>query len=254
MVSEFYESLARRYGLDEWRGRSRLEENFFVWRLSLPQDQFAGFVPHRMQHVEVPLWPRMIQSLWRRPGSATEETLLHVDAFECTSREAAHDLLVRLLGDVESPLVARNEAMAVGDVVFAGPGGAALLFARGNVAFVLRSAGRRTLPVIGLAEQLDADLVRKPKPPAGAAVSAVRRLEPEASRPEAGLVGMRLEVDERPDKPLTYKFFSRSGEVIREDDRLLYRQLSPGPQEVHVYAAAADQAHSGEAAVTFDLS
>jgi hypothetical protein len=39
-----------------------------------------------------------------------------------------------------------------------------------------------------------------------------------------------------------------------EDGRLLYRQMSPEPQEVRVYAAADDLAHAGEAAVTSELS
>jgi len=250
----FYESLARRHRLDEWRGRTRLEENLFVWQLLLPQDQFEGFVAHRVKQFDLPQWPRMIQSLWRRPGVATETTLLHLDAFECSSLQDAHDFLIRLLGSVESPLVARDEASAVGDVAFAGPGGSVLLFARGNVVFALRSAGRRLMPVTKPAAQLDADLVSKPEPSARAAVTAVRGLDAQEFVPEARLVPMRLQVDEPADVPVMYKFFSRSGEVLREDGRLVYRHLSPGPQEVRVYAAAADRAHAGEAAVTFELS
>jgi len=60
-------------------------------------------------------------------------------------------------------------------------------------------------------------------------------------------------VEEPAGGPLMYRFFSRSGHVVREGDRLLYRKLSPGPQEVRVYAAAADRAHAGEAALTFEL-
>jgi hypothetical protein len=71
-------------------------------------------------------------------------------------------------------------------------------FARGDVVFTHRSAGRRVMPVMKLAAQLE---------PA--------------------------------DVQVMYKFFSRSGEVFVRTSGCFTGQLSPGPQEVRVYAAAA---------------
>jgi len=253
-VRDFYPSLEARHALEEWRGRTRLDENLFVWRLLLPPDQFTGFVPHRIQHVDRPPWPPMIQSLWRRPSAAMESALLHLDAFECPSREAAHDLLVRLLGDVQSPLVARDETVPLGDVVFAGPGDSLLLFARANLVCVLRSAGRGRLPITGLAAHLDADFVRKPEPhERAAAAPAITRLEAEVPARKARFATLRMEAAEPAGSPLMYKFYSRSGEVLREDDRLLYRAIRPGAQDVQVYAAAGDRGHAGEASLSFEL-
>jgi hypothetical protein len=251
---DFFQSLKTRHRFGEWRGTTRLEENLFVWHLLLPADQFSAFTPHRIQRVDVAGWPPMIQSVWRLAGAPDERVLLQLDAFECPSRDAAHDLLVRLLGYVQSPLVERDETAGVGDVVFSSPGLSALLFARANVVLVMRNAGRTIISVRPFAVLLDADLVSKPESaaaPAGA--PEIRRFDLQRA-PKGGLAALQLEAADPARRELMYKLFSRSGEVFREDDRLLYRSSAPGAQEIEIYATAVDGRATTEARLRFDLT
>ncbi len=101
----------------------------------------------------------VIRSFWGHGNSGEE--LLSVDVFECPSVKAAHDQVLEMLADVQSPKVERQTGKSVpGDVAF-GLANAMILFARVNLAVWIRNAGPRVVPVGMVARELDAQILRR---------------------------------------------------------------------------------------------
>jgi hypothetical protein len=235
MNAPFEERLRQRHDYESWRDRNTLEEELFIWQFFFAGDVFPGWRVHRTQRVEAAGWPPGIQSIWRPPGEDTQ-TLLAVDAYECASRAAAHAFLIQLLTGFQSPEVSRQDPPAVGDVVFAVPGETALLFARANLAFLIRSAGRQVLPVTEVARQLDRELTARPEVTEARLAPDIRRFALAAPEIQVGVsVPLEIEASDPREERLWFKFFSSAGQVLLEDGKLVYRPLAAGPQQVTVY-------------------
>lgn len=151
------EFLDVQFAVKEWQGRSgsgrRMVKGFRIegseiknWRLQrVKRDERAGTT--------------MMLSLWSHGDSG--EDLLSVDVFECASVKAAHDQLLEVLANVQSPKVERKtEKTAPGDVAF-GLANTMILFARANLAVSIRNAGPRIVPVGAVARELDAKILRR---------------------------------------------------------------------------------------------
>jgi hypothetical protein len=254
MNEQHYEEIKKRFSFDEWRNRNTLEENLFIWQFFFLGDEFPNWQLHKTRSLEAPPsepktvgtrmfaqeffghTPRVIQSVWQ-PAARQTGTIVSVDTYECASRAAAHELLIRTLGEFQSPLLRRQAENVAGDVAFTHPGSGIMLFARANHLIVIRSIGQVTVPVTELARQLDNDLIEKPPAPISRAEPTIRSLKAEAEELEVGSrVPLEIDVDRLPDRQLIYKFFSRDGEVLAEEGRLLYRPTNPGEQTFEFYA------------------
>ncbi|HEV2704606.1 MAG TPA: hypothetical protein VGV59_01700 [Pyrinomonadaceae bacterium] len=213
--------------------------------------------------------PSLIQSFWSDPRSRTG-ALLDVSIHECSSREAAHELLLRLLAQFQSPLITRRDDAGIGDVTFADPYGTTVLFARANLVQVVRNAGRSVAPVHEPAGYFDAGLTSKPAPTpqaeSGAAprlarvrfeethvrvgvpvpfdVEATDMLGADIATPFAARTTAALREDQAPPaRPLMFKIFSKpTGQVLAARGNLLFRADEAGSQEVTVYAIDANAA------------
>jgi len=97
----------------------------------------------------------------------------------------AHEFVVRLLGEFQSQDVSRQEQGYAGDVAFAPPGGATLLFARANLVILMQNGGRKIVPVAPLAAHLDNTLTAQPQP-------AERQVSPQIRRFTAGVERARV--------------------------------------------------------------
>ena len=156
---EQLEQLKRFHEYERWRGRNRLPENLFVWRLLLEGSELPGWRTRRVQPITAPRMPRSTHSIWQR-REGDPDALLRIDVYECDSRDDAHQFLLRLLGEIETPLVQLRDELEVGDVAFADPQDAVILFARANLAVRVANAGRSVIPVRAVAEQLDGHVRR----------------------------------------------------------------------------------------------
>jgi hypothetical protein len=235
------DALKTRHDYQAWRDANTLPENLFIQGFVPSGDELPGWRTHRVQVVEGAGWPRMIQSVWVS-GEMTSEALCSVDVFDCASRAEAHEVLVRVLGEFQSPQVEREQEASFGDVAFATPGSSAFAFARANLVLLVRSAGRATVPLADLAQVLDSDLVARP-------TAGNVRVTPEISR--LGVLAGTVEVGSRAPlaveaadplgRPLWYKFFSAPGMVLREADRLVYATEVAGPQQLTAYVINANR-------------
>ena len=241
MDTKMLDDLKQRHAYEKWRASNTIEQNLFIWKFFLSGSEFPGWQIHRIQSVETGGWPPSIQSIWRRHEGETG-ALLSVDIFEHPSRTAAHEFLVQLLGEFQSPDVTRQEQITIGDVAFAGLGDAFLLFARANLVILIRNAGRDLMPISEVARQFDRDLVSRPEMDGAKVAPEIRRFESLAREFQVGVsVPLEVEASDPLERPLWYKFFSRAGEVLLKEGRLVYQPASAGEQEVSVFAINANR-------------
>lgn len=104
------------------------------WTLRLPvqEPQFTGAV-------------RAFQSLWVFPGA--NEELLRLDVFEWKTWQEAREFMLRELGEFHLLQVERLTNPPIGDVSFVEAGDVSILFARSQFVLLVRSAGRKPIPV-----------------------------------------------------------------------------------------------------------
>jgi hypothetical protein len=233
--------LKRHYGFAQWSGSNKLQENLLVWKFFPGENELPGWLPKRIGHVklsddEESDGVHAIQSIWKQADGETD-TLLRLDTIECGSLTEAHDYLLQLLGEFQSPTLKRTETIA-GDVAFTFPTETIVLFARANLVFLLRNAGRKLQPLAKFASQLDQTLTSKPKNGERKGVSVK-----ELNFSDKGLVineSIPLDVDafEFEPKQVWYKFFSSTGEMRLERGRPVYISRTTEPNKVMILIIA----------------
>jgi hypothetical protein len=230
--------LKRLYGHNDWSGRTRLDYNLFFLRYTLRRNELPGWRLLRLRDFDLPQGPRTIQAIWRRRAGGDEE-LLRFDVFECESLTQAHSYLVRLLAESQQPANMITEVGELGDVAFVGAGSNFVVFARGNLLLLVRNAGRQLRPVQDVALRFDGNLTIRPgqpaEPAARAPAPALRRVAPVRAKADRGIVPLDFDVAPEAEAPV-YRLESRSGEVFRRGDQLMYRQMAPGNQRLVAWA------------------
>src|SRR5438105_1550031 len=121
--------LKRRFDYESWRGKDTGDEGMLIRGIRLSGDELPGWQPYRMQRVELENMPPYVHSIWQRPDGGAD-VLLRLDIYECASAAAAREFLLRLLGEFQSPEIARQEQNTVGDVAFVYPQETMILFTR----------------------------------------------------------------------------------------------------------------------------
>lgn len=234
------QSVKRLYRFDQWANRSRLKDSLFVIGYFVPGNAVPGWMLHRSVPIDVRGAPPCVQSILKRPDSA--EALLRLDHYECSSRSEAHELLVRMLGQVEASRAGSPRDESLGDVAFSWFGDEALALVRGNVTIFLANAGRDRVPLTEIARNIDAALAAKPRQTRAAQLSRVQlRIEVAGRTLKSGASWpLKIEMPELADETYYCKFFSSSGEIIREQERLTYTAGNPGRARITMYAVAAE--------------
>jgi len=236
MDTNLLDQLKQRYEYESWPAASLTGENLFIWQFFLSDSQLPSLQAHRIQRVEVSNWPLAYQSIWRsREGQS--QVLLRLDIFECLSRAAARPVLLRLLGEFQSPRLVREPEPVAGEVAFTVPDGLSILFVRTNLVVLMQSAGREEVSVQTIAQGFDRDLAARPDLQKGRVVPEIRRFAmSEQDVPIQGVVRLEVEAADPLDRPLWYKFYSSNGEVFLADGKLVYRAATTGTQTVTIYA------------------
>jgi hypothetical protein len=250
-VSSLVDNVKSRLRYREWHGRNRLGQTLCLcnwtvkngdaqdWtickqlragRLGV-QSELGRQMAHArgLQRDATPMTsPPTVRTLFT--NVSMPNAMVRVDLFECASRDEAHELLVRIVSDFESPLVEELKS-PVGDVAFAGRGTGLILFARANVVYLLRNVGRRAVSVEPIALALDgaavAVPVQQPTRAASFAGEAARATEddlievPVADAPAAG-------AEDR------WKYICPAGDLYVCDGCVTYRGPSSGLPDIKV--------------------
>lgn len=233
------EELRERYAFDEWRGARASDECLLVWRFRLSGLELPGWVAHRIQTLRPAGMPPATLSLWQ-DSRETRDTLLSIALFECASREAAHEQMLRLLGELEGAGLERRDGP--GDVAFGSADGV-LLFARGNMALLVHGDEGRPGPVLDAAARLDRLLAARPAPaPEGPAIVGFRA----AGSAAAAAIPLVIEAEAPPGREVWFKLYTRGGELRIEDGRPVYIPAAAGRREVTAYAVDRDGSAGAE--------
>lgn len=223
------DAFAERHDFDDWSEPQRGARALFIWRFALGGHELAGRRALRIETVGHPDAPA-IASLWDAEGK--DGVLVRVDVSEAASVPAARAELLRVLGEFQSPQIARVEG-GPGDVAFGPAGYRAVAFARANVVVVVRNAGGEVEPVEAPARELDELLREGPGAERSPVRPAIRRATAEVTGGEA-----RIDVDaEDPlGRELWFRFAAESGEFRAERDSVLFRPEREGTQAIEVAA------------------
>jgi hypothetical protein len=239
MDAEWLATVRQRFHAAGWAARPPSSPALFVWNLSLRRLELPGWTcervrqiptfdqrrfalraeaPERADELQVEM-PVISQGLWRTP--AHSGVLLKADLFECASREQTVEILLRLLGEFESPIIAqKNEAP--GDLAFGGRGEGLLLFTRGNLVCLCRNAERPTASVMPIAAALD-------RAAAGSSAGARRQLvaaapharDADDQRGEVEVSLLDAAAARRADG-VTRRFLAPDGEIVLKGDSIVY--------------------------------
>jgi hypothetical protein len=269
MDANLFDFLKQTYDYEDWAGRNKLAESLFIWEYALVEDELPGWQIHHAQSLPPPPasllpetarmhgapaagWLRAIQSIWSPPGGG--DSLLNIDIYECASRRSGHELLTRLLGEFQSPAGSLQEQTAIGDVAFADPRDAVMLFARANLVILLRNAGRDLVPASELAARFDQEFTSKPEAADEPAAPEIRRFQTLEKEIQVGRdASLELEALARTEQPVWYKLFASSGEIRAEQERLIYEPAESGTQEITIYAIGADR-HAARETLQLNVS
>ncbi|MFN2169237.1 MAG: hypothetical protein ACK2U9_23630 [Anaerolineae bacterium] len=255
--------LERRFAYESWRERTNLDANLLIWNFSFAGSDLRGWQPQDIRARKPalaatdalttipdtePVKPQAeVQSIWQ-PESEQDDLRVGVNVLECRSRAEAHQLLLSLLGELQSPLVQQLERPDVGDVAFAVPGETLLIFARGNLVVVIRNVGRMVASVMEVAQQVDRRLVSVPGEPDRSVGARFQRMTMEPDQLDAeGSTPLELsDLPLRAAEPPMVKFRSRTGQVVLEDGQPVYHPESSGVQELEVYVERPADTSYGE--------
>ena len=229
------------YQFDKWKGRKKGVESLFFWNFFLSGSEFPTlWTIHSNKPVRVKGWPPFIRSIWKS-AKKDEKVLLRLDVFECSSLNAAHDFLLRHLGEFNLPIMEYQEEFPLGDVAFSSPEGRHIVFSRGNLVVRTLNAGSNLISVQETAHQLDLSLLKRP---------TVQIME---QSPRISVFNVEIEVKPGVDFPLNvkasdplekkffYKFYSNTGEVLIEKDQLVFIPKSTGLQTIDLFINNSDQ-------------
>ena len=237
----------------EWRGRNRLGRTLFVCNSAIEERDLPGWTLNRQRRLE-PRWlatdlrpailasrsverdstpeapPAAMRTIWTRVEQP--DVTVRVDLIECVSREEAHERVVRILADFESPLV--GEATGpFGDIAFSGGGAGLILFARANLVYLIRNVGRVAVPVEPIALAVDAAAV--PAPDGGVPRSTLQAPGIPASEREDETVEVMLEDAPARSMQGCWKYLAPAGDIMIRDGRILYRGPASGVREIAIY-------------------
>jgi hypothetical protein len=227
--------LKERFDYGAWKDHATTQEELFIWQFFLSGNEFPGWRPYRIQPLPQGGALRSTQSIWQRPENR-DDTLLSVLVHELPSREEAHEHLITVLGEFQSPLVTRSEQEVIGDIAFI-HGEYTILFARANLVFLIRNGGAALVPVTEIARELDTSLVRRPEAPDVEVIPKISRFDARTAEARVGEdVALELDATDPLNRSLWYKFYSSTGQVRVRQDQLVYTPASAGPQALTVYA------------------
>ena len=237
----------------EWCGRNRLGQSLFVCNSAIESSDLPNWTLHRQRRIE-PVWaatdihpailaarsverdstpdvpPPATRTIWTRVEQP--DVVVRIDLLECASRDDAHERVVRMVADFESPLVSEAEG-PLGDVAFSGGGGGLILFARANLIYLLRNVGRLAVSVEPMALSLDAAAI--PVPDRGVAMSALHAPAAPASESDDPTMELTLQDGPADRAQGCWKYMSPVGDFLMRERRVFYRGPSSGLRQITIY-------------------
>lgn len=147
--------LERQHDFAEWQGVDTTVGPT-IRGFALKGDELPGWALAKSRRNDA-LDPPRLDTFWR-PAEGSPETLLGIQVIERPTVAAAREALLGVLADVQSAAIVRRTDLHIGDVLFGQE--LLLVFARGNLVVLVRNAGPKVVPVVAVAQAVDAVVVR----------------------------------------------------------------------------------------------
>ena len=229
--------LETQFGFSNWSGSPDSGGRLFISGFFFAKDLVSSLHLVRSEHSDLNSQKSAIQTFWTWP-LGSEDSLLRIDAYETASRAAAREGVMKLLSTFDEPTMTRYEHDGIGEVSFAEPGFYTILFATGNLVFLLRNVGFQNVALNEIAGALNKKILSQPPGDVETQVlsNEVRRFRFDNSD---AIVGKKVSILEEPAAPLApkrfYKFFGDAGEVCLQDKRLVYSPQSTGVNTLRIF-------------------
>jgi hypothetical protein len=164
---------------------------------------------------------RSAQVVWW--SESRPSVIVRAELFQHDSQMDAHEFLLRLLGEFQSPFVERKDVV-FDDVAFGGRSDGLLLFARTNLVYLVRNVGWQPESVFTVALSLDADAISQPEPEDAAPAWREASAPGLANAQEADQQVEIVVADLADVPPITsIKVFARSGDLHVDAGRIMFR-------------------------------
>lgn len=159
MAKNIPTGLAERVDYATWRRADAESSRYQVKQPSLSGDEIPGWTLHAARRIDLEGTPPFLRSSWVRSAGDIDPLLL-VDIHVADSPDEARALALLLLGDFQSPEVARRTDRPIGEVAFGDGSAGWVVFVRGNLVIWVRNGGKRVAPVLDEAEAVDRAITR----------------------------------------------------------------------------------------------
>lgn len=149
MDSRSIEIAKQRYDFDAWHGTSTAGREIVRRKVTPPKNLIPEMELLQLREIVPGDGTRLIRAAWSKA-----EATLAVDVRECESLEKAHEIVVELLANIQAPDILRHPD-PIGDISFGRKDENLLIFARGNLAVIIRNSGTDAIPVTNFARAID---------------------------------------------------------------------------------------------------
>jgi len=143
------ESAKQRYEFESWRGTNLLGREIERRSRVVPKNLLPDMELLKIREIDPGDGTRLVQAAW-----STGASTVAIDLRECDSLEQAQEIVVELLANLQAPDIDRMEK-PIGDISFGRSSMHFVIFARGNVAVMIRNAGDELITVDSYARQVD---------------------------------------------------------------------------------------------------
>ncbi|MBO9153795.1 hypothetical protein ACFOTA_16365 [Chitinophaga sp. GCM10012297] len=222
------------YHPEKWN----VTKNLFIWQFALGGKELPGWVlaeAKANQHFkEYPI----LEYYWRHQE---KNAMVKIDVIPTASWKEAQAGFRGLLQEhmiLQLPAVPDKMAL-LGDVAYTGPSDEMrnMLFIRANMIVMLNSIGRETVRTEQLAFDVDNLFTRKQHAGNGKTRPEILQFEAELREMPAGRATvLNLRAEDPVQRPLWYRFTTDNGEILQENDRVVYLAEKPGEGKVTVLA------------------
>ena len=222
----FREFVAKRHAFKIWNGNRQLEENLFIFNFFLGGNEFSNWRLDNLRLINQTHSAPIIQAFLRSKNF--DKVNIRIDVHERRSLLDAHATVLKILSGFHLLDIVRQEHATYGDVVFSVPTNLVILFARGNLVFLLRNVGKGRAPCEPLAKAIDNLVISKPRTDHSGSLFTLESVGSDNGRSTKTLSS--LEKNDR----RQFKIFS-SGEVSFENEQLVYQSKLDKQQPLEIF-------------------
>lgn len=228
------------YDLKKWAEETKIGKRLLIWKYFMAGNEFKGWTLIKTISEQIYDGKKNFTYLWQKDDDKGEE-LIRIDVIESISWRQSQELLLKqLIEDYQAlqlpEAISRN--IELGDAAFIGLGETILsiIFTRANMLVRMHSVGKKNIPVVNIAEQVDKLLVTRPK---RSKKGVIPEIEVFSSDRKVAKINELVTFDIKAKDPLGrniwYKFMVDQGELSVKNEKVSFLSEIQGQPEITSY-------------------